>query len=182
MPRSTASLRRLEPHISPRQAAVGGVACIAVVAAVGFVHRAGSPQSTTPTPATVHTSLPSVAPHRAGDDLGSQDRAAAEAVASEFVGAALSAANDAPETQRRAVQLYDTARLDSALAASALSDDLTGIQQPARVDGVVLLVASNEGVDARVEVSASPSAVHVVSVTLRRDRSGWKVDDVVAAS
>lgn len=175
-------MRGLESHISSRQAAIGGVLCVAVAAAVGFVHRAGWPHSSAPASATI-TAPPSVAPSGGGNALGSQDSAAAEAVASAFVSAALGAADDPAETQRRVVRRFDTDRLDAALASSALSDDLTGIEKPARVDGVVLLVAATNGIDARVDVvSQAAHATHLVSVTLRRDTSGWKVDGVVATS
>lgn len=179
---STRGKERLEPHVTPGQAAVGVVLIIAMVTAVGLLHltSSSSPGGESQSPPAPSAS-PALLAGGAGG-LGPQDRATASASASEFVWAAIATIGDPPGTQRLAVRPYDTDSLDLALATSPLSSDLSGVPANARVDGVALLVAARNGVDARVTVSSSSTPGEAtVALTLRPVARGWRVDDVLAS-
>lgn len=179
---STRGKEWLEPHVTPRQAAVGVVLIIAVVTAVGLLHHTSSRSSGGESQSTPAASASPAPLAGDGGGLGAQDRAAASATASEFVWAAIATLDAPPGIQRLAVRPYDTDSLDTALASSPLSSDLTAVPATARVDGVALLVAQRNGVDARVTVSsASATGKTTVALTLRPVARGWRVDDVLAS-
>ena len=172
----------LEPHVAPRQAAVGVLLVIGVVTAACLLQHtaSGIPKEQSQSTGAASSSPSLLA--SGGGGLGPQDRAAASASASEFVWAAIATIGDPPATERLAVRPYDTDSLDAALVASPLSNDLSAVPANARVDGVALLVAERGGVDARVMVSsASTTGEATVALTLRPVARGWRVDDVIAS-